>query len=62
MGKLYKLLAKVLANKLKNEVRRIVSKFQNAFERENGILIAFLLLTKLLILCKGAILVMLLVN
>lgn len=62
MGKLYKLLAKVLANKLKNEVRRIVSKFQDAFERENGILIAFLLLTKLLILCKGAILVMLLVN
>lgn len=62
MGKLYKLLAKVLANKLKNEVRRIVSKFQNAFERENGILIAFLLLTKLFILCKGVILVMLLVN
>ena len=62
MGKLYKLLAKVLANKLKNEVRKIVSKFQNAFERENGILIAFLLLTKLLILCKGVILVMLLVN
>ena len=43
MGRLYKLLAKVLANRIKNVVGRVVSLDQNAFVMDRQILDASLI-------------------
>lgn len=62
VGGLHKLLAKVLSNRLRKVVGRVVSKFQNAFIEGRQFLKQLLLLMMLLTLCKGAILVVLFAN